>query len=173
MNWRTDWAFLVPITIVIIISYNIQIDSEKMKIAILGIVSAVITVTSSVYGIVLSNRLSKYRELNLKQFEMKAKSYAFFFELMTKFIIDIKKPTRKIDQRELDFLKFKSDIIAWGNESVIKEIKKIEDEASIEETNPAQRFNDIILALRKDLGHSDSSGFKPFHLFITDTKKCE
>lgn len=175
MNWRTDWAFLVPIILILTIFNFVQIESEQMKIAMLGIIGAVITVTSSVYGIVLSNRLSKERELNLKQFEMKATTYVDFFEIMTKMVSGVKNDNFDVNTIGMDFLSFKSKIIAWGNEDAIKIIKRMDEgnDEEIDATKAVERFNSIILALRKDLGHRDSLKFKPFHLFINDLKECE
>ncbi len=172
MKLRSDWVFLVPIVLAFfLLVYNTP-TSEPMRVATMALVGTIITVSSSVYGIVINNRMNKDREMQLRVFEMKANAYSGFFNIITKMLVSAKADELDSNPLAKDFIDFKSKILAWGNEDVVRAVKLIDSEED-SSGEPGGKFNIIISALRKDLGHGDSKSFKPFYLFANDRDRCE
>ncbi len=79
---------------------------------------------------------------------------------MTETMVSIKGDELESTPLVKDFIDFKSKILAWGDEEVVRAVASIDSEE-----DASEKFNVIISALRKDLGHIDSKSFKPLYVY--------
>ena len=172
MQLRSDWVFLVPVILSLFLLFYEYPQSETLKLATMALSGTIITVTASVYGIVLNNRMGREKEIKLRQFERKAEAYTNYFTIVNKMLMGMKEDDFTKNPLAIEFLKFKLEILTWGDENVIRMVKTVE-EPSDDTTDPGEKFNRIAIALRSDLGHTDSKKFKPFNLLLTYKNKCE
>ena len=132
-------------------AFSLIYASGDVRAALLG-AFAVASVT------LYSNWQIKKREREARFFTEKQAAYQRFADLLSNLM---KNSDKNINHSELriGMTNFVKDLTIWGNAEMIKTYHKfvlpVEEQA--EPINPFWRLEDLLRAIRKDLGHDDSS----------------
>ena len=146
-----------------------------------AIIAAIATVIVSVVRIIYSQLKSKERDIAESHLPKKIELYKSF---MDEAVVGILRLTKKKDGKSIDdkdvqkriedfFFKFTGDVIVWGSPQVIKsysEFRKIGNNPEI-----ILKVDDMLRAIRKDLGHSNRRIKRGdlISLFLTDPEKVK
>lgn len=140
-------------------------------------------ITASVIGAIAvvgagiwSHYSTKRLEINSRHFIEKKNAYIQFIELIFEFFKEIKKeknflpinkpPLHENKDIQVKILNFKKELMVWGNHEVILALENFESHTNIDNTNEILKeqasfsslliVDDLLRAIRKDLGHNDS-----------------
>jgi hypothetical protein len=148
---------------------------EKMAVAI---IAACTTLFVSVVTVVYTQQKTKSREIANSHRPQKVEIYKRF---MDKAVVGLLKATRekRIErpeyQKELEelFFSFTGDVIVWGSPSVIRSYSAFRSTGA--DPNILLRVDDLLQAMRKDLGNSNwgLTRGELIKLFITDQEKMD
>ena len=140
-----------------------------------------VTALISVVGLILSKHYEHKRDIRKEHTSKKAPIYEELIGFMFKILFAEKAgETPPNEQDIVRFLNaFTQRLIVWGNDEVIKSLCTFRDKAANRDANTDDSgmimflFENICLAMRKDLGHKDNKIKKGdlLGLFITDIKK--
>ncbi len=134
-----------------------QASTDEIKASIMGVGSVVLVA-------IISQHLSKKREIESRHFEQKTIAYSHIFDLMFK-AIQLSKEDKELSPAQLasESLNIKKSLMVWGSPAVLKAWDQFEVTASAgevsDEKNPLEilkRVENIFKAIRKDLGHNDT-----------------
>ena len=144
-------SFIVFAIISVSFVYGLAIANDNIRAALISVV-AIASVT------LYSNWQIKKREREARFFTDKRAAYQRFADLLFDMA---KSPDKNINHNKIriekmDLAKY---ITIWGNADMIKAYNKFSSpvEEQAEPINPFWRLEDLLLAIRKDLGHDDSS----------------
>jgi hypothetical protein len=141
-----------------------------------GITAAIIGAIAVVIAGMWSHYTTRRREINSRHFIEKKNAYMQFIEMMFEFIMEAKEeddPSKKNkvpkhESKEVmaKMLNFKKELLVWGNHEVISAMQNFEARAGIDSADEASKekdsihlflvVDDLLRAIRKDLGHNDS-----------------
>jgi len=124
-----------------------------------GITAAIIAGFVTVIGGIFSHHQIQKREIKARHFIEKKNAYMHFINLVFDVIKAIKnKSTIPMDKLEKVMLVFKRELIVWADQDVLQAYRKYE-EGSSNNSEPEDTLliiEDLLRAIRKDLGHDDS-----------------
>jgi len=148
---------------------------EKMAAAI---IAACTTVIVSVATVVYTQQKTKTREIDNSHRPQKVEIYKRF---MAKAVVGLLRATKENRikspeyQRELEelFFSFTGEVIVWGSPSVIRAYSAFRSAGA--DPNILLRVDDLLQAMRKDLGNSNwgLTRGELIKLFITDPEKLD
>lgn len=140
------------------------------------VAAAIVAASATVLVSVFSVLISKYLEQRAKIVqEIRDKKIPVYEELIN-FVFKIVKSTKKGDQLAEDEIEnfmfnFTQQVIVWGSDSVLQAFYKFKhNDDSGDGLQVALRMEELLLAIRRDLGH-DNKGLsqgKILGLFIND-----
>ncbi len=128
-----------------------------------NVVASLIVALAAVFGYLYNQRKSKLREISEAHRLQKVNLYKGFMDLIVDILMETKKEEfDKTHKEELSanlekkFIDFTRDLILWGSPEVIKTFKKFRESSGLAPSPKIIVFvDDILLAMRKDLGHSN------------------
>ncbi|MHB8808187.1 MAG: hypothetical protein ACYC59_11500, partial [Anaerolineaceae bacterium] len=144
--------------------------------------SALITASGTVIVVFLSSYVGKYferkKEIENRQREKKIEVYEEFMQKWFEKLVENKKQEKSFSDDEfIKFLsKFTQKLILWGSDKVVKKYSQFRKQSLNTETSDPTltlySFEEVLLEIRKDIGHSNSSLIKGdiLTLFINDIK---
>ena len=180
--------FLIGIAIAVIfyagkgmfIAANKAINFLKDAVSKLDavIIVALITGGVSITGVVLSSIISKILEYKQRRreylYQKREKPYACFIDVVYK-MQESAKTTQGYSQEDMiiDLRKFSKDLTLWGSNRVIKKWIKFRETSNKAITPPELLFvmEDIMFAMRKDMGLKKMSKGKLLSFFVNDIKQ--
>ncbi|WP_415238069.1 hypothetical protein [Seleniivibrio woodruffii] len=118
-----------------------------------------ITITSSLiafFAYIVSNYQIKKREIEERHFSRKAEVYQKFFNIYFDLLTQKKDPLS--DQIEIEMFEFKRELLTWGSSKLIE--IWIDFENNYMSRNPIISIENLLKAVREDLGHVHSSNYK-------------
>ncbi len=140
-----------------------------------GIIAASATVLVSVISVLLSKRLEHQTSIQKEIRERKVPVYEKLIGFIFRVFKGIKENKPITEQEMLDFMmEFTQNIIVWGSDEVIDAFHKFRVASmSGEQANILFIVEDILLAIRKDLGHKNKNLIrgKILSLFVNDIDK--
>ncbi|MEM6854345.1 MAG: hypothetical protein AAF593_08050 [Planctomycetota bacterium] len=160
--WGTVSVLLVGaiyLLIRVVTSFTGWISSLESDLAA-AIIAASATVLAGFGAVILSQQRTKIREINESHRPKKIELYSRFVSMVMDAMHKYKdNPEADIaeDAEVLEFFKeFTSDLVLWGSASVIQEYEKFRRASrSGEGLNIVLLMDQVIRAMRKDIGHSD------------------
>lgn len=141
-----------------------------------AVIGGIATVLVSVASVISTNKAQKRREIEAEHRKQKAEIYEefmkFWFDLITREKLD-RPPMSEKDM--LEFVAgFSQRMIVWGSDEVVREYLAMkttyQDGDGESHKSMMLRFESMMFAMRRDLGH-DNKGMEPtslLRLFITD-----
>ncbi len=140
-----------------------------------GILAASATILVSVTSALLSKRLEYQASIRKEIRERKVPVYEKLIGFIFRVFKGVKENKPVTEQEMLDFMMgFTQNIIVWGSDEVIDKFQKFRvASTSGEQANILFIIEDILLAIRKDLGHKnkDLTKGKILSLFVNDINK--
>ena len=144
-------SFIVFAIISVSFVYSLAIANDNIRAALIS-VAAIASVT------LYSNWQIKKREREARFFTEKQAAYQRFVNLLFDMA---ENPDKNINQNKIriEKINFAKYITIWGNAKMIKAYNKFSSpvEEQAEPINLFWRLEDLLCAIRKDLGHDDSS----------------
>ena len=136
---------------------NFMEASPNVKAGLLGAGGAVVAA-------LIANYLTRKRDIASRHFDDKRKGYMHFIDLYFD-ILSAQKNGKNLASIDMEgrILEFKKALMVWGGHELIEMWNRYEiesDPANANDDNPQQRIFDmdkVLRAIRKDLGHRDSS----------------
>jgi hypothetical protein len=123
---------------------------------------ALVPSTIAMLGIFISNNLQKSRDFAFKNREKKERAYDIFMKILYEFI-NQSRTGKTNDQLAPLVLKSRKELVLWGSDEVVKlhsEFMSISQETPDADPTKNERSNrkleQMILAIRKDLGYKNS-----------------
>jgi hypothetical protein len=146
----------------------LEIDS---KIAA-AIVAASTTILVSVFSVLISKFLEQRAKINQELREKKIPAYESLIEFVFRLVQAIKKG-EELPEEEVEkfMLSFTQQVIVWGSDKVLQAFYNFKNHGDSGDGREAVlRMEDLLLAIRKDLGHANNglSQGKILGLFIND-----
>lgn len=142
-----------------VFAYSFYEASANVKASLIGFLG--------VTGIAIyTNYQTKQREIKARHFTEKRKGYESFVDLFFKAIKATKnKKSRPDKDLQKNMMEFKKSLLIWGGTDVIKSWNDYEktvtnshiSERELKLPELIQLSEDILRAMRKDLGHDDTS----------------
>lgn len=123
-----------------------------------GIAAAIIGVIGTTALAILTHAKTKEREINSRHFLEKKTAYMIFITLMFDLFKASKHNTEISDEEMLEKLfDFKRELMVWGDQNVIQQLEKYDDlaQGNYENKDLLYSVDDLLRAIRKDLGHND------------------
>lgn len=121
------------------------------------ILVALLTGFLSILGIIISKFLEYRQKKQLYLYEKKEKAYASFIKMVYKMQECIKKGEDYSDKDMLeDVLNFSKELTLWGSNKVIRkwiEFRNTDYSNPSDDNNILYNLEDIIIEIRKDMGH--------------------
>jgi len=184
-------AILVIIALAIVAGagYGLYAAARALISSVLGldaniaaaILAASTTVIVSVLTVVYNQRKSKEREIGESHRPKKIELYKRFMDEAVVGLLRLvgKQSDKSIDDEDVQkkigefFFKFTGDVIVWGSPKVIKAY--IAFRASADQKHIILKMDDMLLAIRHDLGNSNSGLERGelIGLFLTDPQELE
>lgn len=130
---------------------NLWEADANVKAGIIGFISAIAVVSFTHY-------YTKKREISARHFTDKRKGYMEFIDLFFE-QIQLGKKNQNISQKKMidKIALFKKSLMVWGGPEIIELWNSFElkSEEQLSGKEMMQVFEDILRAIRKDLGHDD------------------
>lgn len=127
--------------------------------------SAIIAAFGIIFAVLITHNRTKNREIAARHFHEKLDGYMKFVGLFSDVIkYGNKKQDVPDEEIETRMLEFKKSLIVWGGAEVIKAWNRYSKEViSLHQQNTEEAsgrilylLNDILMLIRKDLGHNDT-----------------
>jgi hypothetical protein len=143
-----------------------------------ALVTASATALVSVFGIVYNKRWDRKRQIREEHRKKKIPVYEEFMEFWFE-ILTATKTGEEISEEEMlnSMIDFTHHVMIWGSDDFVKSfghwkttVGSLEDAEGSHEVEQLGLFEDLVLAMRRDLGHKNE-GFERgdfLRLFITD-----
>lgn len=156
---------LIIIVVIIYVSLIVIMKFIDFMITVISIMSnydavilvALLTGFLSILGIIISKFLEYRQKKQLYLYEKKEKAYASFIKMVYKMQECIKKGEDYSDKDMLeDVLNFSKELTLWGSNKVIKkwiEFRNTDYSNTEDYNNVLYNLEDIIIEIRKDMGH--------------------
>lgn len=156
---------LIIIVVIIYVSLIVIMKFIDFMITVISIMSnydavilvALLTGFLSILGIIISKFLEYRQKKQLYLYEKKEKAYASFIKMVYKMQECIKKGEDYSDKDMLeDVLNFSKELTLWGSNKVIKkwiEFRNTDYSNPEDYNNVLYNLEDIIIEIRKDMGH--------------------
>lgn len=156
---------LIIIVVIIYVSLIVIMKFIDFMITVISIMSnydavilvALLTGFLSILGIIISKFLEYRQKKQLYLYEKKEKAYASFIKMVYKMQECIKKGEDYSDKDMLeDVLNFSKELTLWGSNKVIKkwiEFRNTDYSNPENYNNVLYNLEDIIIEIRKDMGH--------------------
>ena len=119
---------------------------------ILGIISAVTTISCAILGVVLLRKTERIkmmeRQLSEKRYSAYAKLYDFFYE-----IFKVTKDGKRINDKDMrnKLIDAKKELIMYGSDDVVLALNSWLESLSGNSYNQLDKFLDLMLLVRKDM----------------------
>ena len=105
----------------------------------------------------VTHRLTGSREVDARHFAHKYEAYMAFLEVFVRQVQSQKSGKPGLRQSDVNkMLEFKRKMIVWGSPTVIEEWNSLEeDDDERSDLEKLLHMDDVLRAVRRDLGHSD------------------
>jgi len=104
------------------------------------------------------------REIKARHFIEKKNAYMCFFNLVFEIISSFKNKRPIIDDRLINEIwGFKKELMVWGDQEVLQAYREYEEKSAAQPEGILLAVDNLLRAIRKDLGHDDSK-LKPGEL---------
>lgn len=165
-----------------VVIYFIELFSELSNAVAASIIAAIGTVLISVISVITTKYFDKKREIRKEHREKKIPVYEELISFMLKVILSKNIGKKPPNEHEITIflMKFTEKIIIWGSDDVLKSyqffreelIKTQQSSDKTSLTNVIFNFENLILEIRKDLGHKNKDIDKGdiLSLFVNDIK---
>lgn len=137
------WLFII----------NVQSSDSNIKAGLIGLFGMLTAALITHYQ-------TKKREINARHFGDKRTGYMHMIDLLFDLIIAVKKGEELSEDKLLDkIMPFKKALIVWGSPQVIDAWNhfELESESGLAPEQMLREMESILRAIRKDLGHDDST----------------
>ncbi len=139
------------------------VDKIEHKIAVFGIVGAIIAAITSVLSIAVNNKNIKEREMELLVVKEKQKVFAHFYNSYFEMLKNVKEGAEKgmSTKAENEMMDFKKGLMNWGSEELIQNYLDY-DSKLVQNSTDDNTFNMLIDGdkflkdLRREMGFNDS-----------------
>lgn len=144
-----------------------------------AIVGAMGTTLGAVAGVIWNQRSLRKREIDEAHRPNKTKAYENFINnILIRILRDTQQgKLKQLTQSELQelFYEFTGDLIVWGSPSFIGAYQQFREAGQREDPTALLYMDDMLRAMRKDLGHSDWSVQRGdlIKLFLTDPQSVD
>lgn len=154
------------------------VAKPEHKIAIFGIVGAIIAALTSVLSININHNKVKEREIDLLVMKEKQKVFEHFYNAY----FDIIKSTKKGNQSKIatkvenQLMDFKRGLMNWGSEYIIRSFLDFEENLEKQGQSTSEMLdngNKFIKDLRKEMGFHDSSDLNVISIILTNEARQE
>lgn len=163
--------------------YFLDIFSQLSNDVAASIIAAASTVLISVISIIISKLYERRQEIRKEHRDKKVPVYEELISFLLKVFLAEKAGRKKLSEKEIAIflMDFTEKIIVWGSDEVIKSYQKFRDETikipknkeEVPHINSMFYLEDLMLEIRKDLGHRNKDFEKGdvLSLFINDIGK--
>jgi len=148
-----------------------------------NVVASIIAALTAVFGFLYNQHQTKIREIKETHRAKKVELYNEFMEMMFEFLDQEKQgkfkniPDGKLPRDvEIKFMKFHRGLITWGSSVVIQKYIAFRNFTTKPNSSHLLRLvNDLLLAIRKDLGNSNLMLKKGdlLKIFINDSNEID
>ncbi len=124
-----------------------------------GITAAIIGFIGAFVLGVWTHRVTKMREINVRQFLDKKKAYMTFVDVIFDLVKAIRNKTDMPQKELIDrMFSFKKELLVWGDQDVIMAMENYEKLAAKKPSVSELLLivDDLLRAIRRDLGHNDN-----------------
>ena len=143
---------LIPFLLWVFAANLLEADAN-IKTSVIGFIGAIAVASFTHYQ-------TKKREISSRHFANKRESYMEFIDLIFE-MMKATKENRVTSQKKMidKMFAFKKSLMVWGGPEVIAEWNSFELKANKQQsvTETMQIFENILRAIRKDLGHDDNA----------------
>ena len=121
--------------------------------------AGIVSVAGLLFAAMLTNYYTRQREVRARHFQEKRDAYETIIDLILDMFQSVKSK-RSMSEKDMHkrMLDFKKGLMIWGSASTIRLWNRVETETTPD--NPSDTpplMEDLFRAIRKDLGHDDSS----------------
>ncbi|ODA07346.1 MULTISPECIES: hypothetical protein [Paenibacillus] len=177
---------LVGVVLYYSIEYLLKIVKTLAPQVLAAIIAGMFTVFVTVISLIIAKRRENKQSIDEQHRIKKIPIYEEFLQFWFKVLLHGKIGKPVTEEEMLNFFtEFTQKLILWGSDEVILEygefrtffmkLSQAEGQNSKEATKSIQKFEKLITAIRKDVGHKNS-GFKKndiLKLFITDIENLK
>lgn len=158
-----------------LINYLKNTDSKLVA----SIITASATILVGIGAVIISQNKMNKRKIEETHRESKIELYNRFNDFLFKLLSGVNNETtgKKVQEQEMiDFMvRFKRDLIFRASPEVIKAMLKYEISSTDDSLNVLSSMNDLLLAMRKDIGLPTSSldEFELIQIFLKDKNEVK
>ena len=157
-----------------------HVDKIQHKIAVFGIIGAIITAITSVITVTLNNQKTRDRELELLIVKEKQKVFEHFYNAYFELMDNVRKGKKQVLPKkvETEMMAFKRGLMNWGSEKLIKKYLEYDSKLARAADKPGTfdmlRDGDKFFKdLRKEMGFSDSDDVNILSIILTPDAREE
>ena len=165
---HTKEFFLLKIIgkgIIKFINSLIDLSSKLDAVIIVALITAIVTIISGVISKVIDYKQKRNEYLSQKREEPYAEFINVYYKMQEK---DSKQELYYPDEMFDDIQKFQKKLMLWGSNRVVKAWIAYRTNASLDGTNVLFYMENILYAIRKDIGYKNLGKGKLLSMSIND-----
>lgn len=169
------FGFLIYQLVVISFTFLKAVNwGEIDPTVIAAVITATLGVLASVLAVLISNNLSKKREIEFQNRTKKSEAYSQFLNDVIEVMSNDKDEAEKQKIYKRIAKEFGRDIVLWGSDKMIKSYRDFRELGKTGEQDGSKTLfalENVLFTIRKDLGHKNK-GIEPGTLltfFVTES----
>ena len=153
-------TYILGFAIVLFSVWMAWVFVNSLEKADASIKAGLIGLLGMLSGALVVHYLTKKREIDARHFADKRAGYMILIDLIFELLFSIKNG-QKLSEKSMqeNMIKFKKSLLVWGGPEIIEAWNQYEQtvDANSPSVNLIQELDNVLRAVRKDLGHNDST----------------